>query len=251
MTMPPAQPGRTPIGTWRANALIVGLAVLSLVLSSLPLVGRILLPFEFFTTFIHEGGHALAAWLVGGEVGRIVLNPDTSGYTMTRISGGRLAQGFVSSAGYLGAALFGGLLIVASAYRRLARMLLFALGLVFLIVLALYVRDLFTMIVCAGFAVALIMVAVKTGDLFNFYALNFLAVQAALNSIRDVITLVRLSLGAPKSEYSLPHSDADAVAQLFWLPAVFWSVLWVAFSVLVLYFAMKKSAAIRARTTVP
>lgn len=238
-----------PPSVWRANAVLIGLAVLSLVLGVLPFVHYVLLPFEFFTTLVHEGAHALAALIIGGEVGRIVLNPDTSGYTMTAVSGGRLAQGFVASAGYTGAALFGGTLIVLGAYKNMARILLVALGLAVAAAIVLYVRDVFTLLVCGFFALVLAWVGFKGSPVVAFYSVNFLAIQSALNSIQDTLTLIRLSMGAPKSAYSLAHSDADAVAALFWLPAIFWSLLWVVFSCLILYFALKKSAAIRARLT--
>lgn len=243
----PIAPTSKPSSPWRANAILIALAVLSILLSYLPVVHYVLLPFEFFTTLIHEGGHALAALLIGGEVGKIVLNPDTSGYTTTSLPGGRLAQGFVASAGYLGAAVFGGVLIVLSAYRRMARVLLVALGLMVLAAMILYVRDIFTLVVSGLFTVTLWIIGVKGRPTLAFYSVNFLAIQIAMNSINDTLTLIRLSMGAPRSSYSLSHSDADTVAGLFLLPAVFWSALWVVFSCGILYFALKKSGAIRSR----
>ena len=229
------------------NGLIIGLVVLSTILSSLPLVRMILLPFEFFTTFIHEGGHTIASLLMGEQVSRIVINPDTSGYMQHSVTGGRLAQGFIGSSGYVGAAIFGGVLIVFSAYKNMSKILIGFLGLLFLTGIVLYVRDVFTLAVCGSLCAVLFFISVRGSQNVCYFSLNFLAVQCALNSLGDVVTLVKLSLGAPKSSYSLGHSDADAVAQAFFLPAVAWSLLWVAISAVILYYAMKKSSQIRAR----
>lgn len=237
----------TPVKTsWlQSQTLIVALAIVSILLGMLPLVHYLFIPFDFFTTLIHEGAHAVASLIMGEQVARIVINPDTSGYMQHTVTGGRFAQGFIASAGYLGASLFGALMIVGSARPKLARVVLIGLGIIFILTVVLYIRDFFSLLIAGGWAVVLIALAVKASDAFAFFSVNFLAVQCGLNSVRDVFTLVRLSLGAPKSQYSLGHSDADTVAGLFWLPAIVWALLWVALSILILFTAMKKSAVMR------
>lgn len=240
---------KKPAPRLRSQVVIIGAVVLSLVLSFLPVVNLILIPFDFFTTFIHEGGHAIASLLMGEDVSTIVINPDTSGYMQHTVTSGRFAQGFIASAGYMGASLFGGIMIMGSSYARASKLILVGLGVIFAVAIALYVRDLFTLFVAGGWAAGLIGLGVKGSDDLNFFAVNFLAIQCALNSVQDVLTLLRLSMGAPKSLYSLGHSDADAVAELFWLPAIVWSGLWIVLSCGILYFAMRKSAAIRSGKT--
>lgn len=237
----------TPVKTsWlQSQTLIVVLAIGSILLGMLPFVHYLFMPFDFFTTLIHEGSHAVASLLMGEQVARIVINPDTSGYMQHTVSGGRFAQGFIASAGYIGAALFGALMIVGSARPKLTRVILMGLGIIFILTVVLYIRDFFTLLIAGGWAVGLVALAVKASDAFAFFSVNFLAVQCGLNSVQDVFTLVRLSLGAPKSHYSLGHSDADTVAELFWLPAIVWAFLWVALSIFILFTAMKKSAVLR------
>lgn len=233
----------------RSNGLIVILALISVILSSLPIAHYILLPFEFFTTFIHEGSHAIASLIMGESVDKIVINPDTSGYMQHTVSSGIFAQGFISSAGYIGAAIVGGSLIILSSYKNTSKFLLLALGILFLAAIVLYVRDLFTLVISAGFCVALFFLAIKGSDNLCYFGLNFLAVQCALNSLSDVMTLVKLSLGARASAWSTGHSDAEAVAQMFLLPAIVWSVLWVLISLIILLYALKTSSRIRAHTS--
>lgn len=234
-----------------SNGFIVALALLSMFLSMLPLIHYVLLPFEFFTTFVHEGCHAIASLLMGEEVKRIVINPDTSGYMEHSGAAGTFARAFIASAGYVGSAIVGGILIVLSAKPSSAKGVLIGLGLILLLAMIFYVRDLFTLLLCAFMIAAFLLIALKTGPAFQYFFVTFLAVQTALNSIGDILTLIRLSMGAPKGMYSQGKSDAEVMADLFWLPAIVWSVLWIAFSLFVLFMAMKKSGQIKAKAGSP
>lgn len=71
-------------------------------------------PFRLLTTLVHELGHGLAAIVTGGDFLRFVVFPDGSGLAYTA-GGWRL---IVIPAGYLGAAAFGALLIVAGRRPR-------------------------------------------------------------------------------------------------------------------------------------
>src|SRR4051812_38860923 len=84
--------------------------IASFALSLVPGGQYVLYPFKLFTTWVHECSHAVSAVCLGGSVSRITLAPDTSGLTHYRLPPGRLRQGMVASAGYLGSSLTGCLL---------------------------------------------------------------------------------------------------------------------------------------------
>src|SRR5260370_35707874 len=86
-------------------------AGLSLALLFIPFAEILSYPFRIFVTFIHEGGHALAALLTGNSVQSLSVAMNASGETYTT-QGGMFSQMLVSSAGYLGAMTFGALLLV-------------------------------------------------------------------------------------------------------------------------------------------
>lgn len=218
---------------------IVTMALASMLLVFVPYGNYVVLPFRFFTTFVHELGHAAASVLLGGSVMQIVINPDASGYMQYQGVGNVLLRGAISSAGYLGAAFFGGLLIVLSLFRTAARTVLIVIALGAIIVLIFYIRDMFSFAVCFALATAIGWIGAKGSVALNSFTVNFLAAQSGLNALSDVITLLRLSLGAQRSTYSLGHSDADAVAQMFFLPPVFWSVLWIVLSLMILFAAVR------------
>ena len=88
-------------------------------------------------TWVHEGGHAVAALLVGGRIRGMRLNHDTSGRTTTAIPVSNFRQAIVSYWGYPAPAAFGTLLALGvwSGYvlASLAFVALLAIVTVFLI----------------------------------------------------------------------------------------------------------------------
>src|SRR5881628_763086 len=83
-------------------------AVLSIALWFIPFAEILSYPFRIFVTFIHEGGHAIAALLTGNSVESLSIATNASGETYTS-QGGTFSQMFVASAGYLGAMAYGAL----------------------------------------------------------------------------------------------------------------------------------------------
>src|SRR5919205_49689 len=95
----------------QAKALVAA-AALSLALWFVPYAWVLSYPFQLFVTFIHEGGHALAALLTGNSVRSLSVAVDASGLTETLTpQGSYFSQMIISSAGYLTAIAFGALLL--------------------------------------------------------------------------------------------------------------------------------------------
>src|SRR5580765_1457935 len=86
-------------------------AILSIALWFIPFAEILSYPFRIFVTFIHEGGHAIAALLTGNSVQSLSVAMNASGETYTS-QGGMISQMFVASAGYLGSMAFGAMLLV-------------------------------------------------------------------------------------------------------------------------------------------
>lgn len=109
-----------------ATAAVVA-AVVWLLFSSAPP----LLPVRWFVTLLHEAGHALMVMLVGGTVKNVTINPDGGGLTQWAYYGdiSTTRRVLVASAGYVGAAVVGGLMIELSARMRQGRVAAGALAL--------------------------------------------------------------------------------------------------------------------------
>jgi hypothetical protein len=106
----------------QVRTLLVAVA-LSVLLWFIPFAEVLTYPFRLFVTFIHEGGHALAAILTGNSVHSLSVHLNGSGEVIST-QGGFLSNIIVSSAGYLGAMLFGALLLVAVRRSVAARFVL-------------------------------------------------------------------------------------------------------------------------------
>src|SRR5712691_9626763 len=98
-------------------------AALSIALWFIPFAEVLTYPFRIFVTFIHEGGHAIAALLTGNSVQSLSIATNASGETYTS-EGGAISQMFVASAGYIGSMAYGALLLVLIRKAVAARVVL-------------------------------------------------------------------------------------------------------------------------------
>jgi hypothetical protein len=229
----------------QALTLLVA-AGLSVVLWFIPYAELLTYPFRIFVTFIHEGGHALAALLTGNSVESLSVAMNASGETYTT-KGGVFSQMLVATAGYVGAMAYGTLLLVLIRKAVAARVvllgsaaLIFALTMIFGVFKPLYAWGalsgipftLFAGLTLSGGLVALARFA--SARVATFFV-SFLAVQCVLNAIMDLKTVFFLS--SPFAP-SVP-TDAVNMAAATGLPAVFWALSWIALAFVLLWFAMK------------
>ena len=204
---------RRRVGRWFWVAVAV-----SLVISLTPWARVVLYPFKLFTTWVHESSHALMTVLVGGRVSSIAIQPDTSGLTLSLLPAGRTARGLVASAGYLGAAVVGCLLMVSTRVERRAPIILRSIGVCMLVTLVVWIRNLFGAVVVLAWGIALIAFARHGVANAVRFLLSLLAVQVALNAVYDIRVLFLIGRA---------QSDAATMAQLFLVPAWIWATTWM------------------------
>jgi hypothetical protein len=221
-------------------------AVLSIVLWFIPFAEILTYPFRIFVTFIHEGGHAIAAVLTGNSVESLSIATNASGETYTS-QGGTFSQMFVASAGYLGAMAYGALLLVLIRKAIAARVVLigsaalvFALTLIYGLIkpaVSGVVSSALPFTILAGtlLAAGLILLAKYASARVATFFVSFLAVQCVLNALLDLKTVFFLS--SPFAP-SVP-TDAVNMANATHIPAFFWAVAWIAIAVGILGLAMR------------
>ena len=243
----------------QAITLLVATAI-SLVLWYIPLAGFLYYPFELFVTFIHEGGHALAAVLTGGSVDYMWVATDTQGLTVSRGNGGAISQMFVSSAGYLGAMAYGALLLVLIRKAVAARIVLlvsglyiFAITMIFGFIKPLYSFDglsgvPFTVVAGIVISAALILIAKFASARVATFFMSFLAVQCVLNALFNLKDLFWLS---SPLQSQLVHTDAVNMARITGLPAIFWAAFWIILALGSLWFVMRLYVAGRDKSFQP
>ena len=241
----------------QAMTLLIA-ATISVVLWFIPYAEFLTYPFQIFVTFIHEGGHALAALLTGNSVANLSVATDTSGVTNTT-QGGLLSQVFINSAGYLGSMAFGALLLVLIRKAVAARIVLLACGIFIFALTMIYglFKPLvwmtgwsgipFTLFAGTLISVGLVLIAKFASGRVATFFVSFLAVQCVLNALFDLKTVFLLA-----TPYAPPvANDAMNMAHATGIPAIFWTVIWIALALGILWFAMRLYVAGRDKSYQP
>lgn len=204
-------------------ALLVGLVVAGAFFWDWPF----LLPFKLLAVMGHETGHALAALLVGGSVDRVTVALNEGGECLSRIPDGFFARVLLSSAGYVGSALFSVALLVLT-FRFNARRFMLALACAWLALMGVfYARDAFTLAFALGMSLlfglgARFLPAGLVAGLNTFIA-SFTALYAVMDLKDDLWNSQVRAM-----------SDAQILADSTYVPALVWAALWTVTSVAVL-----------------
>lgn len=210
--------------------MLAGIA--SLAVMFLPGIHLILVPMLYLNTHIHELCHALMAEVTGGRVMNIEVYSNGAGQTLT--TGG---MGFlISSAGYVGAALVGALIMWRARSEGAARAVLFGLAVFLIGSMLLWVRG-DSVGEVAGFVwigvLATIIRYVKGPSLM--FAAQFIGLQQCLQSFLSLNELLKIS--------ALTQGDSDArnMQNATGIPAIFWAGIWCAFSIFMVWVALRRS----------
>jgi hypothetical protein len=229
-------------------------AAISIALWFIPFAEILTYPFRIFVTFIHEGGHAIAALLTGNSVASLSVAMNASGETYTT-QGGLLSQIFVSSAGYLGAMLYGALLLFLIRRAVAARVVLLgSAGLIFALTLIYGLWKPMTNAAWAGIpftlasgillSLGLVLLARYASARVATFFVSFLAVQCVLNALLDLKNVLFLS---SPFQTSVP-TDALNMANATGIPAIVWAFVWITLSILILSTALRFYAVSRHRS---
>lgn len=223
----------------RTVQIMLLILILSLICWQMPFANYFLYPFKLFVTTVHEACHALVARLTGGNVQMISIAPDESGLTLS--AGG--IRPLISMAGYLGTAVFGGLLIWWGKRPADARFILQMIGTVILALTVFYGGGgIFSFVSMLIIGAGILWVSRKANDAACHMFLLMLAVQTTLNSVLDIQTLFLASVMGAQ------HSDARNMESMTGIPAIVWSILWGAIALCILTFSLWVSYRPQAKT---
>lgn len=216
---------------WRRGPilLVLLLGVISMTLWRVPWVGLLFYPFHLFATFVHELCHGVTAIMTGGDFQRFAVHPDLSGVAWSVGGIGWL----IVSAGYVGSALFGGLLVILAVRGVSANYVLVGMGIVLGILCLVFVRNLFGIVSGLVLAWLLTLAGNRLPTHWAGMLLLFLAVQMMLNALDSLLNLVWIStygVGVP--------TDAFIMQQLTGIPAFIWALVWSGISLVVLIGAL-------------
>ena len=188
----------------------------------------VLIPLKILIVFFHELSHGVAALVTGGRIESISISPQQGGVTITR--GGNLF--LITSAGYIGSLLIGVLLFLVAVKNRVDRAVMFGLGAMLLVVAALYMRELFALAITVVIGAAMIASAKYLPERVNDTGLQLIGLSSMIYVPLDILsdTILRSNL----------RSDAYSLAQQVGGATVIWGAIWLAISLAVIWFAVKK-----------
>ncbi len=221
-------------------------AALSVLFWFIPYAEFLTYPFRIFVTFIHEGGHAIAALLTGNSVASLSVSPNASGETYTT-QGGLISQFLISSSGYLGAMAFGALLLVLIRKTIASRIvllscaiLIFGLTMIFGFIKPIFSLNAwsgipFTLLAGIAISVGLFLIARFASLRVATFFVSLLAVQCVLNALFDLKTVFFLS--SPLGP-AVP-TDAVNMAGATGIPALLWTIIWIALALGMLWFVLR------------
>jgi len=222
-----------------ANILLLGAVFLfTLLIAKFPFSDFIFGPLNQFATMIHEMSHAIACVATGGHVTSMTIVPDGQGHGgLTSCIGG--IRFIHYQAGYLGTAIAGCLLIFFGQFKHRSRETLIAVGTIMLlstvffmgpgIFSPMFFQALASLIWGIALSLATIYAGLKLKDSMANLVLLFLAINTAMDSLRSITMVMTASIFARHI-----FSDATNMEQLFGMPAILWSLLWLALSLAML-----------------
>ncbi len=230
----------------------------SLLLWNLPIGGVVLYPFKLLATWLHELSHGLAMTLTGAGFDYVLIYRDTSGLAYAKSSVGPFATAIIAAAGYMGTPLWGAVLLVATPTARSARRALFVLAGLLLLssftVIAARPDDSFGPWAIAGIGAGIAVSALALPARWRLAVAHFLAAQSCVNALLDIRVLLRPSqvvggeFAGMSDAGNMAFATFGTTAQwAVWL----WAGIWLAWSLVVLYIALRFNGAPPLSTAAP
>ncbi len=202
--------------------------LISIVLTRTPIVGKY---FRIVNTLIHETGHAFMALVTSAEVQRINLFTDTSGSAITK-SGNWFSKFFTSLAGYPFSSLAALLFFYLIKQHQYVYITYILAGLA-VVNLIFFVRNGYGIFWLITFSVIL-GVLIYFNDDFSLFATSILFSFIVLtDAIISSIHLFIICLHSPEKS-----GDAKNLATLTFIPALIWTLIFVAFNGWITYYTI-------------
>ena len=207
------------------HLILLIFVAIALLLPRIPVVGKF---FNIINTGVHEFGHALMALLLDGEVHKIELFKDTSGATVTQTKH-KAAAFLISLAGYPFAVSVGWLAFYL-VQNGAAMGLVLGLSILFLLMLVFWIRNWYGALWVFLFTGITALLLFLDNALYTEYVAMFYAVMILTESVVSSFLLTVLSF-----KDSSKAGDATNLANLTHVPAAIWSLLFLAYTLWVVY----------------
>jgi hypothetical protein len=189
----------------------------------------VIYPIKVFVVLLHETAHGLVAALTGGEIVKIEVDANIGGRCYT--AGGSMF--FIASAGYVGSIILGGMILLFASKPRVVKYFGYFISIFIIIITIFYIRNTFGFIFGIAFGLLLLIITRFSREIILEYLLKFIGITSCFYVIIDIKEDLLTS--------EFRGSDADMIASLTGLPAIFWAIFWILLSIISFYFFVRKS----------
>lgn len=223
-------------GSERLGVLLIVSVVLTILLYTVPALRRIAYPLLLLSTYAHEMGHGVAAWLVGGRFHALVLNADGSGMALMSLPQTRMAAAVSSAGGLLGPPIAASVLWVLGTRRRWATAVLWAMCALSVLMVLAVVRSAFGVFFVLSFAGLCALLARFASEVMQQFWIVFIATQLGLAVYSRADYL--FTPYADTARGRMP-SDVMQISEALIGPYWFWGGLIAVFSAAILFWGMR------------
>lgn len=227
-----AEPTSSPLSRGPLMAAFGAAVAVSVILGLFPWGRKVLYPLALLGTWAHEMGHGIGALLTGNRFEELELYRSLGGQALIGGAEG-FSQVVVSSAGLIGPAVLGAMVMIAGSRARTAPFVLAGLAAVIVASALIWIRNGFGFVSMLLIAAALGLIAKFAPEVVRIATAQLVAIQLALSawSSRDYLFIS----GFERDGWH--DSDTQNIADELFLPYWFWGGLLGGLSILVLLWA--------------
>jgi len=220
----------TMLSNQRTGAVLTAGVLVTIVVFLLPSHGIIGRPLIWLSTLMHELGHGITAWLVGGEFHSFEIHWSTSGVARSSRPPG-IAEALVPAGGLVGPAIVASVGFVLARRARVAQVSLVIGAAALAILTVLVAGSVLTWCFMLGLAALLTWIAVRRNPEPAQVAMVFLSIELALSVFSRGDYLFVAEAHTARGVYP---SDVSKMAEALGGPYWLWGLACGAFSVLAL-----------------
>lgn len=186
-------------------------------------------------TLIHELSHGFVALILGGRVGKILLNDNASGSCSTTVKGS-FKSFLISISGYTLSALFSYslFLLIDKSFSKYVFYFLLAISIISLIFWIRNNYGIIWTIVFIGINFSIIMIP-KFLNSYSNYILLIYGLIICIENLFNTAILVKIAILNPKKA-----GDATNIAKITKIPSLIWAIGFLSFSLYFAYLSYKE-----------
>ncbi|MGE5402884.1 MAG: M50 family metallopeptidase [Ignavibacteriales bacterium] len=185
-------------------------------------------PVKLLTVLLHESSHALMTLVTGGSIMEMQVNYQLGGCCVSK--GGNPL--FIAPAGYIGSSLLGALLFASERKFKYSKIVCTVFAVAFVLLAFMYIKSIFGILFTLAFALLFFFSPRLLPQMVHSFLIRTLGMISCLYAVVDI----KEDLLTAENH----QTDAQVLAALTHVPAIWWGILWFAISIIVVYLLVRR-----------